>query len=477
MVILVSHSSAWCDSLEGTWQGRLDLGLAKFRVALAIQMDSLGKTRVFFNNIDDGIYDEPAVIIDDSDPLLKIRLEKSQILILGFKSNKQYLSGTYLQANGNFEKEGLASPLTLRAGKDYLFPRLDSRGNPQTGYTYQAPVAVGDGWKIGDLSAKGALLFESGIKKILDGTFPHIHGVAVAQGGRLLADETFYGYSSPDPHPVQSITKSVFSLLFGIARDKGLIQTNQKLFDYFPEYLSQKRWDPRKNQITLEHLLTMSSGFDCSDWNDAQDCSWGMVKSNDWQDFALSKPLVQNPGTQFAYCGTCLLPLSVILDKVSGLSVPEFAQKYLFDPLDIHSAQWVNAPSAGTTVVPVSFGLSMTPRDLAKIGLLVLQKGLWSGKQIVSEDWIKQSTSLQVPRNQTNKKYDYGYLWWETEMPAGDKMVKIIMGWGAGGNYLFIVPEKDLVCVVTAGNYGDSKTAQVSLKLFQDYVLPAFSMP
>jgi len=108
---------------------------------------------------------------------------------------------------------------------------------------------------------------------------------------------------------------------------------------------------------------------------------------------------------------------------------------------------------------------------------LVLNRGKWNGKQIVSENWIEQSTSCKVSRDQSNKQYDYGYLWWETEMELWGRKVKTILGWGVGGNYLFIVPEKDLVCVITAGNYGDSKTAKASLELFGDYILPAISTP
>jgi CubicO group peptidase (beta-lactamase class C family) len=210
--------------------------------------------------------------------------------------------------------------------------------------------------------------------------------------------------------------------------------------------------------------------LDCSDWKNAQDCSWGMVRSDDWADYTLSKPLARRPGSQFAYCGACLLPLSVILEKASGMNVPDFAQKYLFDPLEIHSAQLVKAPSAGTTVVPVSFGLSLSPLDLAKIGLLILHKGKWNGQQVVSEDWIDRSTSAHVDKDQTNKKYDYGYLWWKTEMPAETKKIQVLMGWGVGGNYLFIVPDKELVCVVTGGNYNDAKAARGSLELFQNFV-------
>jgi CubicO group peptidase (beta-lactamase class C family) len=462
--------------LEGTWQGILDVGLVKFRVALEVKVDSRKKPRVLFDNIDDGRYDLPLQVLSIKSGALKARLNSGQTLSLRLNPKSHQLVGVYLQASGNFEKAGISSPLTLTKGRDYLVPRLDETGREITRYQYHPPEEKND-WETGTIPSQGVSLLEAGIQKILEGTFPHIHGIVMVRKGRLLLDECFYGYASSDLHPVQSITKSVFSLLFGMAQDKGLLQTGQKLYDYFPSYRSQKSCNPRKNQITLDHLLTMSSGLDCDDWKDPQACSWGMVQSEDWLDFVLSKPLAQTPGSHFAYCGSCLLPLSVILEKTSGMSVSEFAQKNLFDPLGIHSVQWVEAPSAGTTVVPVSFGLSMSPRDLAKIGQLVLNRGTWQGQPIVSEDWMKQSTSCRVLREQTNKKYDYGYLWWETEVGLKGQKVKTILGWGVGGNYLFIVPDKDLVCVISAGNYNDSKAAQGSWMLFQDYVLPAFSLP
>jgi CubicO group peptidase (beta-lactamase class C family) len=443
-------------------------------VALEIKRDSRDKPQARFNNIDDGLYDLPLQVLSIKSNYLKARLNTGQTLSLRLNQQNHQLIGAYLQSSGNFEKAGLSSPLTLLAGKDYLFPRLDANGQEITPYQYHPPEE-GDDWNFGTIKGQGATLVESGIQKILDGTFPHIHGIVIIHQDRLLLDESFYGYATTGLHPVQSITKSVFSLLFGIARDQGLIRTDQKLYDYFPAYRSQKNWNPQKDQITLSHLLTMSSGLDCDDWKDPQACSWDMVRSDDWLDFALSKPLAQEPGARFTYCGSCLLPLSVILEKASGMSLPEYAQKNLFNPIGIHSAQWVEAPSAGTTVVPVSFGLSLAPRDLAKIGQLVLNRGKWKGGQIVSEDWITQSTSCKVSREQTNKKYDYGFLWWETEVELKGQKIKTILGWGVGGNYLFIVPEKNLVCVISAGNYNDSKAAKGSLELFENYVLPAIS--
>jgi CubicO group peptidase (beta-lactamase class C family) len=470
-LFLFPFSTAWCGGLEGTWQGLLNVGFVKFRVALVVQKGPQGKPAVFFNNIDDGLYDEPVALLQAKDHSLKALLKKGQTLWLRLNPQNDRLEGTYLQSNGNFEKEGRSSPFTLVTGNDYLVPRLNSQGQSVTAYAYHPPLAE-KGWETGSLPESATRSVERGIQKILNGTYPHIHGIVVVQGDKLLLNETFYGYSCLDPHPVQSITKSVFSLLFGIAQDQHLVRTNQKLYDYFPSYRSQKNWNPKKNRISLADLLTMSSGFDCFDWKDAQACSWGMVNSDDWLDFTLSKPLVQEPGSHFAYCGGCLLPLSVILERSSGLNIPQFAQKYLFDPLDIHSAQWVKAPSAGITVVPVSFGLSLSQLDLAKIGLLILHHGQWDGRQIVSKDWINESTSRKVSKEQTNKKYNYGYLWWETEMKDEGQNLNVVMGWGVGGNYLFIVPDKNMVCVITGGNYNDPKAAKSSLQLFQDHVLP-----
>jgi CubicO group peptidase (beta-lactamase class C family) len=166
------------------------------------------------------------------------------------------------------------------------------------------------------------------------------------------------------------------------------------------------------------------------------------------------------------------LPLSVLLEKRSGLTLPDFAQKYLWNPLGIKTVNWFLGPGG---VVPASFGLQMRPRDLLKLGSLYLNRGLWKGARILSEDWIDESTRVQIPKAQTNGKNDYGYLWWERDVPApgGGGSVRVFFAWGVGGQYLFVVPSLQMICLVTGGNYKDSRLGANSFKLFQENLLAA----
>ena len=307
--------------LEGGWQGTLDVGLVKFRVALEIQKDGQGQYWAFFNNIDDGIYHAKVSPLSIKGSSFHGQCPAGEVLDLKLNGNHDRLEGSYRQAGGSFQKPGKVSHLALGRGMDYLVPRLDVKGKPVRKFAYHIPEAGSDGWETGDLwnSVADIGAIETGIRKILNGTYPRIHGLCVVHQGKLILDEYFYGYGPDTPHPVQSITKSVFSLLFGIAVDQGRLKPEDKLYDFFPEYRKKPGWEDGKDKITLQTLLTMTSGLGCDDLKDSKSCSWGMVDSPDWLNFTLSLPLSQEPGKRFAYCGACLTPLSAVLAKKSGM--------------------------------------------------------------------------------------------------------------------------------------------------------------
>lgn len=459
--------------LEGGWQGTLDVGLVKFRVALEIQKDGQGQYWAFFNNIDDGIYHAKVSPLSIKGSSFHGQCPAGEVLDLKLNGNHDRLEGSYRQAGGSFQKPGKVSHLALGRGMDYLVPRLDVKGKPVRKFAYHIPEAGSDGWETGDLwnSVADIGAIETGIRKILNGTYPRIHGLCVVHQGKLILDEYFYGYGPDTPHPVQSITKSVFSLLFGIAVDQGRLKPEDKLYDFFPEYRKKPGWEDGKDKITLQTLLTMTSGLGCDDLKDSKSCSWGMVDSPDWLNFTLSLPLSQEPGKRFAYCGACLTPLSAVLAKKSGMSLPAFAGKYLWEPLGIRQASWVQGPRG---ITPVSFGLELRPRDLAKIGYLVLKGGAWNDRQVVSEKWVRMTTDIQIPRDRTNGKADYGFLWWQNHAPVKGKDIKMVYAWGVGGQYLWVVPELDLVCVMTGGNYKSGALGANALKLFKENILAAF---
>lgn len=456
---------------EETWKGYLDVGRISFRVALTLETDISGAvTAGSFNNIDDGIYAAPLRHLSEKSGKFYADLDSGEKL--EFEFEKRILQGRYTQASGSFQNSGVVSSFRLKPGGDFLVPRLSAGGSPETLYAYRPPQLLGDGWATGDWQKAGleAKPLQEGLQKVVDGTYPHIHSVQVAYRGQLVLDEYFYGYGPADFHPLQSETKSVFSTLVGIAIDQKRLGLDEKLYDFFPEFRNQPGWSDNKNQITLRNILTMTSGLACDDWKDAAACSWAMVRSSDWLSFVLAEPVDVEPGSRFRYCGACLLPLSAILEKRSGLTVPDFAQKYLWDPLGIKRVKWFIGPQG---VIPVSFGLQMRPRDFLKLGALYLDQGVWDGRKVISPEWIAQSTSLQIPKSQTNGKNDYGYLWWEREVPVRGGMVRVFFAWGVGGQYLCVVPSLQMVCLVTGGNYKDGRLGANSFKLFQENLLAA----
>ena len=356
-----------------------------------------------------------------------------------------------------------------------MTPRMDEKGNPVTQYAYQAPATLSDGWQTGDLKASplDPVLVEKGVGEILNQKFPHIQSLVVAQGGRLLVDEYFEGFGPGDLHQLQSATKSVLSILFGLAQDRGLLNVNDRLYDDFPAYRSKPGWTADKDHILLRHLLTMTSGYSCDDFTPATDCLSEMYRTQDWLDFMLTRPMNHEPGDHWAYCNGCMELLGALVAGKSGSSIPNFSRDLLFDPLGIQ--QWTWGMAGPNDVTEVCGSLQLRPRDLAKLGQLMLRKGKWNGKQVVSEQWVEESTKPQAltPKDPP-RDFDYGYLWWQKEMPCRNGKVRVFYAAGRGGQYLYIVPELDLVCVLNGGNYDDFQNTALEEDFFRAYILGAF---
>jgi CubicO group peptidase (beta-lactamase class C family) len=216
----------------------------------------------------------------------------------------------------------------------------------------------------------------------------------------------------------------------------------------------------------------MTSGFACDDFVPATDCHFEMYKSSDWLDFVLSQPMNHEPGEHWAYCNDCLELLGAIIARKSGMSIADFAQKCLYDPLGIQARQWETGPNQ---VTEVCGSHRLRPRDMAKLGYLYFKKGNWNGKQVVSEKWVEESTKPQAitPKDEP-RTFDYGYLWWQEQMPFKDQQIQVFNAAGLGNQYIFVVPELNLVCAMTAGNYKNSGVDEnPALDFFKVYILGA----
>jgi len=243
----------------------------------------------------------------------------------------------------------------------------------------------------------------------------------------------------------QSCTKSIVSILMGIAIDKGLIENvDVKISKYFPEL--EQDSDTRKKEIAIRHLLDFTAGFKPPEYN-----AW--VNSLNWVDFVLNRPMAASPGEQWEYNSGASHLLSAILQKASGTGTLSFAMKHLFGPLGIEDISWRQDPQGVTTG---AFGLMLKPKDAVKIGLLYLHNGKYEGKQIVSSGWVKESTrsySMFTFQDQVT----YGFNWWINEKAR----IPFFYAMGYGGQYILIAPKINVVAVFTS-NLSDN-----------DYFLPS----
>jgi CubicO group peptidase (beta-lactamase class C family) len=279
--------------------------------------------------------------------------------------------------------------------------------------------------------------------------------VVVVHNGYIVTEKYYPPYEQDTLHDTYSVTKSVVSALIGIAIQEGYINSvDDPVLDFFPERTFENE-DALKRSITLEHLLTMSSGLE---WDFDE-----MVSTRDWVQYVLDQPMYIEPGTEFYYSSGNAHVLSAIIQEASGMNTRDFAQLYLFDPLGISDIRWKTdldgIPKGG-------WGLAMKPRDMAKLGYLYLNQGVWDGQQIIPAGWIKASTKRHVQVPEPLEPWDLymGYLWWLHEDGP-------YAAHGMKGQFIYVIPKSDLVVVFT-GNITDAKFAKPQL-LIRDYIIPA----
>lgn len=311
--------------------------------------------------------------------------------------------------------------------------------------------------------------------------YPGVHSILVAQRENVVYERYFDDFTRDSLHDTRSSFKSVTSLLVGIAVDKGLIKSaDQKVYDFFPEYVPFKHPDPRKMKMTIRNLLEMKSGFDCEEFNDTKDCEDAMSESGDWVKFSLDLPMKHDPGTEWAYTSVNPMILSGVISKVSGMSVMAFAKKYLFAPMGIVDYRWTTDPR-GQGMTAGSF--YMKPEDMLKLGQMVLQQGKWKGKQIVSQNWIAVSTAGNIPipdfsfmkssrsKSAVPSQAYYGYYWYHELIKTDTFEHDVLFASGNGGQYIFMIRSLDLVIVFTQGNYGSWKAKQ-AFEILAKYIIP-----
>jgi len=283
-----------------------------------------------------------------------------------------------------------------------------------------------------------------------------IQSLMIQKEGELIYEDYRYGMEANDPVNIKSASKSVLSLLIGIAIEKGYLDgTDQTIGEFFAEYFMENP-DSIKENITIGNLLTMQSGLETTSFRNYG--RW--VLSSNWVNFALDMPLSDKPGGEMLYStGTSHL-LSVILTKAAGMSTRAFANEYLFEPMDIEVGGWDRDPQG---YYMGGNNMALSPESLLKIGTMVMNVGTYNDKQIVSKEWILESVRVYT-RSRYNP-YNYGYMWWRK--PVGD--YQLFFAWGNGGQYILIFPELETVVSVTS-DLGRSNGSRRYQDRFFDYV-------
>jgi CubicO group peptidase (beta-lactamase class C family) len=321
----------------------------------------------------------------------------------------------------------------------------------------------------------------------------NIHSVIVVRNGRLVLERYFDGrddarglplgvvsFKSDTLHDLRSASKSVVGLLYGIALAAGKVSPpEQPLAQSFPEYADLFS-DSERSRWTVHHVLSMTMGTDWDElsipYTDPANSEIAMDRAGDRYRYVLERPVVMEPGKRWTYCGGATALLGRIIAKGTGKSLHDFAREVLFDPLGMGPTDWYTGRDG--ELIAAS-GIRMLPRDLAKVGQLMLRGGVWDGRAVVPAEWIARCTSAVVPIDEVR---EYGYQWYlgriGFETPAAprwnrSRLERYQSAAGNGGQRLFLFPGLDLVVAVTAGNYDTPEQSVPPARILREVVLPA----
>ncbi len=351
---------------------------------------------------------------------------------------------------------------------------------PMERYRYHRPMDDDDGWGTASLSEVGLdeARVSALVQHILDGESrkaggPRIQGLLIARRGKLVLEEYFDGFSRERPHDLRSAGKTFSTSLVGAAIAHGArLSVKTPVYAAFANYRSFANPDPRKQQMTVEHLLTMSSGLACDDDDESspgnEDTMHSQTAQPDWYKYALDLPLQHPPGEFAAYCTATINLLGGVLRNATGSWLPDLLRQYITEPLDFRR---YHANLTPTGEGYLGGGLYLRPRDFIKLGQLFLQGGVWRGRRVVSKDWAERATVQHTRLNNGNSD---GYNWWLREMRVGEHSYRTYGAGGNGGQTVTVIPELDLLVMFTAGNYGDGRTwSKIVPELLPQYILAA----
>jgi CubicO group peptidase (beta-lactamase class C family) len=366
---------------------------------------------------------------------------------------------------------GLDLVLTRRT-RESLYPRT----NGDRVATRPPPAA--DAWPTATLEDVGlerapiaALVERIATTVQTEATSPAIHSLLIARHGKLVLEQYFAGYTRDDVHDLRSAGKSITTTLLGIAGDQQLVRPD----DLVADTLGHVANDPRRDALRLRHLASMSSGLECDDDDEGsrgnEDVMQQQHDVTDWYRYTWSLPFIRDPGEKAVYCTGAINLIGAVLARKTGRWLPELFDAWIARPLDITAYHWNLMPTGEGYL---GGGARLRPRDFAKLAQLVVGRGTWLGRRVVSEAWIATATAAHAS---INTEHDYGFGWWRRRYQVADRAIDIVYASGNGAQLAIAVPQLDLVISVTTGNYGQGAIRRQILDTWVPMILAAADAP
>jgi CubicO group peptidase (beta-lactamase class C family) len=351
------------------------------------------------------------------------------------------------------------------------------RGNPVEPYRYSPPVQLDDGWPVSTLEREGIdrAAIEKFVQKLIDMPMDNIsssqiHSLLIARHGKLVLEEYFHGYDRDTPHDTRSASKSWTNVLIGAAMQAGVpirldTPVYQTLLGTVPTDL-----DPRKKAMTLEHLISMTAGFDCDDSGDRpgdEDVMQEQTRQPDWYRYSLDVPMAWDSGEKIVYCSMKPNLAAGMVEKLAGEPLPEMFHRLVAKPMHMSPYHLFLQP---TGQAYGGGGHQFTTRDFMKLTQLFLNDGKWEGRQIVSREWVRESSA---PRRNLTSVQTYGYLWNSVAFAYQGRKLHAYFPGGNGGQVYIGIPDLDLLIAFTGGNYADRVMFRSQREFVPEDILPA----
>jgi CubicO group peptidase (beta-lactamase class C family) len=438
------------------WRGNVDPIEETFTFYLLLQTQPDGSLRAVLRN--------PEFDLGTQQGVERLTRDGNALKLIGKRGGKEQMvaSGTYDAGSAvitfAFPNRGGSYDFIRDGGDSAFYPR----GKSPSRYTYRPPLARDDGWPVSTLDAADIdrATIEKFVQSILDTPMdspdaPQVHGVLVARNGKLVLEEYFHEQDRDKLHNTRSASKSLTSLLVGAAMHAGVpLKLSSPVYQVMNGGTFPPDIEPQKRAMTLEHLLTMSSGYFCDDTNDDapgnEETMWDQEGETDFYRYTMKVPMATPPGENSVYCSASPNLALGMIGRAARENPMSLFDRLIGEPLKIRRYEWGLDPAGNPYG---GGGMSLRLRDFIKLGQLMLNGGTWEGRRIVSEDFVKRASA---PLYHLRNIY-YGYLWWGEDYPYKNRTVHTFSARGAGGQTVTVVPELDLIVATFAGNFSSRK--------------------